>query len=311
MKPTSNPIIDQRSVAAMQVAPVAFARPLPPDFEAPWPEPPRGFIKIAGRGIRKFAHRAIDHGWLGVPRLRTHVVIAGFPRSGSTLLQLMIEACVSDARTFGTEMSAAWVQHHFTSRPLLITKAPWDVFHLDEIRALYATRRAKARFILTTRDPRAVLTSVHATIVGGPDGYFLKPAHWLTYYEHLHYAQQYDDVVTIEYEDIVCQPSKVQRRLTEFTGWHVHLPFEQYITAVPPDFATVNLNGLRPLDLTRLEAWRREEHRDRIRQILREIPELPEYLIEMGYESDTNWAKDYLDRDNQLKESGTETRSYR
>jgi hypothetical protein len=43
------------------------------------------------------------------------------------------------------------------------------------------------------------------------------------------------------------------------------------------------LNGLRPLDLTRLEAWRQEKHRERIRQVLQELAELPKNLIEMGY----------------------------
>ena len=33
----------------------------------------------------------------------------------------------------------------------------------------------------------------------------------------------------------------------------------------------------------------------RIRQILREVPQLPEYLIEMGYEPDTSWVSEYLD----------------
>ena len=53
------------------------------------------------------------------------------------------------------------------------------------------------------------------------------------------------------------------------------------------------LNGLRPLDPTRLETWRAEKHRARNQQILHELPKLPEYLIEMGYESDSSWVRDY------------------
>jgi hypothetical protein len=275
------------------LAPV-FHRPPHPDFEAPWPPPPKGIIKSVRRALRKSFYTVVVNGGFGLRPLRTHVVICGFARSGSTLLQMQIETCVSDARTFGTEMSAAWVQYRLTNHSFLITKAPWDVFYLDEIRALYAKRRADVRFILTVRDPRAVLTSVHATITGGPDGYFFNPAHWITYYEHVLYAQQFDDVLTVEYEDVVRHPEKIERRLTEFIGWHVHLPFNQFHTAVSPDFEQINLNGLRPLDPTRLDAWRQEKHRDRICRVLREIPELPEYLIEMGYEPDTSWVRDYL-----------------
>jgi hypothetical protein len=277
----------------MQLAPVVLARPLPADFEAPWPAPPRGIIRSVRRGIRKSLYAAFERGWLGLRPLRTHVVICGFPRSGSTLLQLQIETCVTDARTFGTEMSVAWLQSPLSNHSYLITKAPWDLFYLDEIRKLYAERRADVRFIVTVRDPRAVLTSVHATITGGPDGYFLNPPNWLTYYEHVRYAQRFDDVLTVEYQDMVCNPAEVQRRLTEFVGWHVHLPFDQYLTAIPPNFKQVNLNGLRPLDPTRLDAWRQGKHRERIRRVLREVTDLPEYLVEMGYESDTSWVRDY------------------
>jgi Sulfotransferase family len=273
---------------------VLHSRPPHPDFAQAWPSPPKGIIRSVRRGIRASLYTAFERGWLGLRPLRTHVVIFGFTRSGSTLLQMQIETCVSNARTFGTEMSAAWVQYLLTNQTFLITKAPWDVFYLDEIRALYAARRADVRFILTVRDPRAILTSIHARLTGGPDGYFLDPAHWITYYDHVRYAQQFDDVVTVEYEDMVCHPGEVQRRLTEFIGWHVHLPFDQFHTAVASDFEQVNLNGLRPLDPTRLDAWRQEQHRARIQLILQELPELPEYLIEMGYESDTSWVRDYL-----------------
>jgi hypothetical protein len=226
--------------------------------------------------------------------LRTHVVICGFERSGSTLLLAMAETCVCDARTFGSEESAAWVRYQLPNRSLMITKAPWDIFYLDEIRAHYAPRRAEARFIVTVRDPRAVLTSVHAKVNGGQDGYFLDPARWEAYYQHVRYAQQFDDVLTIEYRDLVCSPALVQRALTDFIGWRVHLPFDRFHAALRPGFVTDHLNGLRPLDPTRVDAWTQEKHRDRMRRVLREIPKLPEYLIAMGYESDKNWVREYL-----------------
>ncbi len=251
-------------------------------------------MRAVGRRIKNALVQANDRGWVGMRPLRTHVVVCGFERSGSTLLQLQIETCVSDARTFGTEMSAAWVRHVITNRAFLITKAPWDIFNIDRIRELYALRRPDVRFIVTVRDPRTVLTSVHEKIRGGPDGYFLDPPRWIHYYDHLRYAQQFDDVLTVEYEDLVCRPAEVQHRLTDFIGWHVHLPFDQFHTNVPREFVQVHLNGLRPLDRSRVDAWRQDRHRERLRRVLCEVPALPEYLIEMGYERDTDWTADYL-----------------
>lgn len=235
---------------------------------------------------------AIDEGWLGLRPLRTHVVVCGYPRSGSTLLQLQLGTCVSDVRAFNDEAYAlVAAQCALRNHSYMVTKLPYDIFFFDEIRAFYARHPANVRFILTARDPRAILTS---TRTGIESGYHMRPSWWLDYYEHVSYAQQFADVVTVEYEDLVCRPAEVQRVLTEFIGWRVHRPFEQFHSAVPRGFRTLNLNGLRPLDPTRLNAWKHEQHRNRIEEVLREIPELPKYLIEMGYESDTSWVQDYL-----------------
>src|SRR5687767_14328183 len=70
----------------------------------------------------------IDRGNLGLRPLETHVVICGFPRSGSTLLLLMAEACFARAKTFHRERSAlsaartVWRNHS-----LMITKNPNDI----------------------------------------------------------------------------------------------------------------------------------------------------------------------------------------
>jgi hypothetical protein len=207
-------------------------------------------------------------------------------------MQLQVETCVSDVRAFGTEVPAlAAAQSELRNHSYMVTKNPLDVFLTDEIRAFYAVRRADVRFVLTVRDPRSILTSVHGN---RPGDYYVRPCEWPAYYEHVRYAQQFDDVVTVEYEDLICHSAEVQRRLTDLIGWHVHLPFDQFHTAASPQFDSGALNGLRPLDSTRVASWSQEKHRDRICQVLRELPELPEYLIETGYESDTRWVRDYL-----------------
>ncbi len=280
----------------MQSESVSLSRPPRPTFLHDWPCPRKDMVGLVRHGIKRLMLRAVDDGWFGLRPLRAHVAMLGFPRSGSTLLQLMVETCVSDVRTFGREYWApAAAQYALRNHPYMLTKTPWDVFFLEEIREFYATRRADVRFVLNVRDPRAILTSSIDTVPHNqPDGYFMDLAQWGSYYDHVRYAQQFDDVLTVEYQDIVCRPAAVERGLADFIGWHVHLPFDQFHTAVPRGFDTHALNGVRPLDQTRLDAWRQEKHRARICQVLREFPELPECLIEMGYERDTNWVGDYL-----------------
>jgi hypothetical protein len=283
----------------MPTAAVSLSRPRPPRpafADDQWWAPRKGITRPINLGMRRLANATVDRGWFGLRPLRTHVVACGFPRSGSTLLQLMIEACVSDVRTFGHEYGALLAAPYaLRNHPYMFTKDPDDIFYLDEIREFYATRRAGVRFILTVRDHRAVLTSIQdVNKTKQPGGYFVEPARWVSYYESVRYAQQFDDVLTVEYEDVVRDPAEVQRTLTEFTGWHFHLPFDQFHTAVPAGFFQPALNGVRPLDPSRLDAWKDEKHKDRIRRLLREIPQLPEQLIDMDYEPDTSWVRDYV-----------------
>ena len=245
--------------------------------------------------VRAFAKRqvlaALDRGWFGYTPLRTHVVMCGYPRSGTTLLQLMMESGYTSARTFHRERAAlateqnTWPGHH----ALLITKRPDDLFWLDDIRERYRGRRPRPLFVVSLRDPRAVLTSVHVK----KPGYCVPVEKWRACYEHIRYNTQFDDVITVEYRDVVERPAYVQERLASFIGVQPEIPFEQYLASMPQDFDTTALNGVRPLDSSSFDKWRAPKHKARIQQVLRELPDLPDRLIEMGYERDAGWTREY------------------
>jgi hypothetical protein len=269
---------------------------LRPDFlpDLPWPAP--NIIVSVRHRVKRLVNGVVDLGWFGFRPLETHVVVCGFPRSGSTLLQLIVESCVSDLRTFGREYEAV-VAAPFALRnhPFMLTKDPDDIFYIDQIRSFYAERRAEVRFVITLRDPRGVLTSVQDyNVTNQPGGYFVEPDRWSYYHDHVRNAQRSDDVVTVEYQDLVCRPDEVQKKLVDFLGWHVHTPFERFDSSAPRKFDDRALNGRRPLDKSRVDAWRAEKHRERICRLLREIPDLPQQLIELGYEFDEAWVRDYL-----------------
>jgi hypothetical protein len=264
------------------------------------PKPP--FIPVRSRRqtwagpLRAAAKRqvlaAMDRGWFGMVPLRTHVVMCGFPRSGTTLLQLMMETAYPQARTFHRERAAlATIQNTWPGRhELMITKRPDDVFWLDEVRERYRDRRPKPVFVINVRDPRAVLTSVFAK----KTGYCVPAQKWRAVYDHIQYNLQFDDVITIEYRDVVERPQLVQERLSAFIGFEPAAAFDQYMSSVPKNFDTTALNGVRPLDTSSLDRWRAPKHKTRIQELLRQLPELPERLIELGYERDSSWVREYL-----------------
>lgn len=266
-------------------------RPPLPDSELEHRSPLR---KRLGRAVRRLRTMLYDATAGRNASSITHVVICGFPRSGTTLLQLIVESCVENVHIFGKECRALSAAHCVrTDQPFLMSKLPTDVFRVDEIREYYARRDSQVRFVLSLRDPRDVLTSWHAR---RPEReYYLEIDRWLPLYEHFCYASQFPDTMVVRYEDVVAVPQEVEKQLREFIGWKWKRPIESFHEAVPEKFETVPLNGLRPMDNTRSGRWKDPKHRDRIRQILREIPELPQHLIELGYETDTSWVDEYED----------------
>lgn len=264
--------------------------PARPAFLRQKHDPPRLLTPLR-RQLRHAYVRMSERGWLGLVPLDTHVVICGFPRSGTTLLQAMFETSAAGAKVFGRERSGlsvakyTWPGRH----SVFISKKPDDIFYVDAIRDYYRDLRTAVRFVVSIRDPRAVLTSV---FVSKP-GYCVPTAKWLAVHEHVEYVRRFPDVMLVEYRESIENAQGVQERLVAFTGCAAHSRFDQFHHAVPAGFDTRALNGVRPIDRLSLDKWRAPEHRERIQQVLREIPDLPERLIDMGYEADTCWVSAY------------------
>ena len=186
-----------------------------PSFLRERREEPRLLTPVR-RGLRHAYVRLTERGWFGLKPLRTHVVICGFPRSGSTMLQLMVETSVADAKAFGRERSGVsvakytWPGRH----SVFLSKKPDDIFKVSEIRDYYREMLTDVKFVLTVRDPRAVLTSRHVS----KPGYTVPSEKWLAVDEHIRYQQQFPDVMLVEYRDSVEHPQRVQDALVAFTG---------------------------------------------------------------------------------------------
>jgi hypothetical protein len=252
--------------------------------------------------VRKWRRRLLsplfrisDSGLPGLTPLRTHILICGFPRSGTTLLQMMLENAMPKARRFGREVGG-WraATYSWRNHPIVISKVPHDIFRLDGLRDFYASRPASLRIILMLRDPRDVLTSRRTT--GGPKGYVVGPERWRRYYQAFLRERNDPSTLVVNYENLVRDVALHQRRIEEFTGEVMDAPMAEFQNVQRPDFDTSTLNGLRAVDQSCIARWEAPEHRQHITSMLREIPELPEALVTLGYEQDERWIDDWSNR---------------
>jgi len=261
--------------------------PVPEDIRRP--RTPGFPDRIRQRCVR-LAHALADRGLYGTSVTKS-VIICGFPRSGTTLLHLMLQTGYPTSRRFPRERPGlVLAKHEWPARhSLLISKRPNDVFWIDEIRDAYRARATRPRFIVTTRDPRAILTSKHK----GRSGYYVSVDRWRGTFSHIRYAREASDVTVLDYGELVRDPKDVEQRLVEAVGEPPTAPLDSFSTAVPEGFNTAALNGVRPIDTASLDKWREPQHAERIRQILVEAPELMSVLVEEGYEPDGRWADGY------------------
>ena len=246
-----------------------------------WP-----WVKRWRRRVLGACYRLPDTGWFGLTRLELHVVICGFPRSGTTLLQMALQYAHPQARGFRGE-TEGWRAASYCRRNhrVLISKVPSDLFELDRLRAFYAGRSARLRVLAMVRDPRDQLTSRHT----------LNPLHletcrtWRRFYQAFTEQRDQDDVQVVKYEDLVRDAASVQGQIEGFLGLSPGRRFDRFHTADWSGFDQFALNGLRPIDAAGVGRWREPQHAPRISAALRELPELPQALVDLGYESGDTW----------------------
>ncbi len=260
-------------------------------------------VKRLRRRVLASVYRLPDTGLFGLVPLQQHVLICGFPAAGTTLLQLMVENGLPQARRFGREVGGwraatyAWRNH-----PLVVSKVPHDVFRLPALRAFYGGRRAELRVLLMLRDPRDLLTARRPFTGRGQGGcgrhangcgahaYCLLPAEWRRYWTAFSQARRQPDAQVVRYEDLVADVAAEQARIERFLGRAMAVPFARCMEVDRPDFDATTLCGRRAVETTRVARWRRPEHAERLAAVLHDLPELPAALAELGYESDASWA---------------------
>jgi hypothetical protein len=246
------------------------------------------------RGCQSPFYRIADTGLFGLTPLKLHVVICGFPASGTTLLQLMLENGLPHAKHFGKERSG-WraATHSLRNHEIMISKQPADMLRMAPLREFYRYRRARLRTLLMLRDPRDLLTTQRRDTT--ELAYGGSSLEWRNDHQHFIRESERPDTLVVRFEDLITDVAGQQDRIEKFLNLKMSVNFAEYLSVQRNDFDTTTLRGLRPLDRSRIARWREPIHRPRIMQVLRELPELPEVLRELGYEQNDEWMAEYQD----------------
>ncbi len=176
--------------------------------------------------------------------------------------------------------------------PYLSKKPP------DTIRIEQAFRADGEVFLIAMlRDPRAVVTSRHSS---KPGVYFRSFRHWRECAQAIRRLETHPRCLVVRFEDLVAGPDTVQavieRRLDALAtkagdgyGLERRARFSDYPEGVEPgERAHRSLSGVRPLDSSRIAAWR--DHLPRVRAQLDAHPDMVSWLVEFGYEPDSAWT---------------------
>jgi len=221
-----------------------------------------------------------------------HIIICGQSRSGSTLLYNLLRENVSNYQFYDDEKRALSVPDNCDQ----ITKRPLDIFDYGKIKS-----DRECSFLITMRDPRDILTSVHTSV---PDDYFCdydkqymvtankiekSVVGLIPFYEQIN---KVGEALIIKYEDIICYPDQLQIVLCKLFKFNYTGDFEDWghKKVEIPDKLIKALNGIRPIDDKGIGRWR--DHPERIKDQFAKCPQLFEIVKEFGYEEDDEWFKE-------------------
>lgn len=239
---------------------------------------------------------------LFIRKRESHIVICGFPRSGTSLLYNMMSATLVDYKHIKGEKPCLELLYE---KGCWISKNPNDLFSVKKA-YLRNARRKKLFFLVIVRDPRDVMTSKHQIY---RDGYFIGYEGSINgSYGLRDLYEQYkvlladkkisNKIFFTTYEELVEDSEALQARFSMFTGIDFDGDWAEFHSsggdlAYSPGEQATGERAAAPLQNDRVCKWKNDTHRARICQQFTDYPQLFDVLVDLGYEDDQNWFTEY------------------
>ena len=268
--------------------------------------------------FKETLRREFDRVLNGSDIRKKHIVICGYPRSGTSLFYNMLRTSLDrfnfdDQERTSTETIRKYDNH--------VSKKPLDIFEVNNL-PRYNIHNKEIIVIILLRDMRDILTSIHENV---PNDYFIGyegsysifgrfPNYQAIFngpgigdiFQEIEPLKNSPDfnLAFIKYEDLVNDPDQVQ----EFLASKLNLAFKRsfsefYLHKDQHAFKKARAVSLDP-SLLKIDKkasteyvgrWRLDKHRERIRQQFTHYPELFTILRVYGYEKHDDWFQDFKD----------------
>lgn len=214
------------------------------------------------------------------PRPRLHVI--GCYRSGTTLLMELLWHCFRlGDRTLHEESLFEPIPD---GNGIYLTKKPSDTVWIEQV-----LREDEALFVIAMRrDPRAVITSMHAS---QPDHYFRAFHVWEGYDAAIARMADHPRFLVLNFEELLRDPATCQQQVQARFGFLERTgAFADYPEGFDINWgADESLGGARPFDAARIDGWR--AHLPRIKSQLARYPQLRTAVTRLEYEPDDSWLE--------------------
>lgn len=226
---------------------------------------------------------------------KTHILILGTPRGGTSLLFNMIVAGYPQLRHADGEAPATEDMKADVPR---VSKRPADSSRFHEIMEAARAMGKTLKPIVVIRDPRDVVVSQNVDSTRydiHPDGYFDKRGSWqpiLGYWPLYLGMQEWMGaegirVLSVHYEDLVQDTETVQAFIEDFIGFQSDILFRNF-HEVPHAPMTAG-HRAKPLLSRWIGRWREPRHRERIVEVFGGCPGILQAVTDLGYEKDDDW----------------------
>jgi len=202
--------------------------------------------------------------------MRTHIVICGHSRAGTTLLHEVMRQSMPDWHFYDCEMPFDRAQHD-----KVVTKRPLDVMKFSDLQE-YA-ENVDLKILLCIRDPKSMLTSYHKSVPGDyfyhADKQYFVPKAGRPSLTNPGLIPVHNAIMRLHQSDLNTEIVRYEDTLKR-----------SYAPGQTPEKMARALNGDRPIDTSRIEAWK--EHIPRLKNQFSQFPKLYEIMETYGYDID-------------------------